>query len=82
MEQDDEDTPFEEFEAAQAGAVAHLETMSAIARDVAQDAMGSGSPTDDARNHAARLSQVAERCDALAVLLSLLELPPDADWPG
>lgn len=82
-EQDDFDTPFEEFEAAQAGAAAHLETMSSIARDVAEDALAQTGPTaEQARDHAARLSQVAEQCEALGLLIALLALPPDADWPA
>jgi hypothetical protein len=83
MELDDFDTPFEAFEAAQGGAVAHLETMSAVAREVAEDALAlSGPGAEQARIHAARLSQVAEKCDALGVLIALLDLPRDADWPG
>ena len=82
-ELDDEDTPFEAFQAAQAGAVAHLETMSEVARETAQDALMASEPmTNEARHHAARLSQVGEQCDALGLLISLLDLPPDADWPG
>ena len=75
-ELDDFDTPFEAFEAAQAGAVAHLETMSSVAREVADDALAlSGPAANQARNHAARLSQVAEKCDALGLLIGAARPP-------
>ena len=35
--------------------------------------------TRGARSDAARLSQVAEQCDALGVLMSLLDLPAPED---
>jgi hypothetical protein len=71
------DAAFEEFGAAQAGAVSHLETMSQSARDAAEVVLMASEPTtDEARSHAARLSQVAEQCDALGLLISVLDLPP------
>jgi hypothetical protein len=80
MDPDDFDTPFECFEAAQGGAVAHLETMSQAAREAAEGVLMTSKPmTGEARNHAARLSQVAEQCDALGLLISLLDLPPAED---
>ena len=74
---DDFDTPFEAFEAAQGGAVAHLETMSEAAREAAEGVLMTSEPmTGQARSDAARLSQVAEQCDALGLLITLLDLPP------
>jgi hypothetical protein len=80
MTTQDFDVAFETFETAQAGAVAHLETMSEAAREAAQDVLMASEPmTADLKNHAARLSQVAEQCDALAVLIGMLDLPPAED---
>ncbi len=85
MTSQDFDASLEVFEAAQAGAVAHLETMSQAARDAAHDALASSEPmidveiSVDERNHAARLSQVAEQCDALGVLIGMLDVPPAED---
>ena len=68
--------PIERFQAAQAGAVAHLETMAEAAREGAEVALiGSKHTSGGARGDAARLSQVAEQCDALGVLISMLDLP-------
>ncbi len=75
----DFETPFEAFEAAQGGAVAHLETMSEASREAAEDVMASDPLTGEARSHVARLSQVAEQCDALSVLIGMLDLPPAED---
>ncbi len=79
MEEDE--FPVERFQAAQAGAVAHLETMAEAAREAAQLVLiGSEPTTMGARSDAARLSQVAEQCDALGVLISMLDLPaPEGD---
>ena len=79
-ELDDFDSPFEAFDAAQAGAVAHLETMGQTARDAAEDVLlGTAPITGEMRAHAQRLTQAAEQCDALGVLISLLDLPPAED---
>jgi hypothetical protein len=75
----DADSPFEEFEFAQGGAFAHLETMAQAARDSAQDVLTSAVVDDASRGHAQRLNQVADQCDALGVLISFLDLPPAAD---
>ena len=79
MEEDE--FPVETFQAAQAGAVAHLETMAEAAREAAEVVLiGSEPTTRGARSDAARLSQVAEQCDALGVLISMLDLPaPEGD---
>ena len=73
---DDDEFPVETFQAAQAGAMAHLETMAEAAREAAQLVlMGSEPMPTGARSDAARLSQVAEQCDALGVLIGMLDLP-------
>ena len=68
----DLETPMEEFQFAQGGATAHLETMAQAARDAAEDALA-----HDERELAQRLSQVAEQADAIRVLIELLDLPPE-----
>ena len=74
MEEDE--FPVETFQAAQAGAVAHLETMAEAAREAAETVLiGSPPVSEGTRSDAARLSQVAEQCDALGVLISMLDLP-------
>lgn len=79
-ELDDFDTPFEAFQFAQAGAVAHLETMAQAARDAAEDVLLGAAPiAGEMRAHAQRLAQAAEQCDALGVLVSMLDLPPAED---
>jgi len=71
--------PFEEFGFARGGAVAHLETMAQAARDAAEDVLAGSPLTGAMRSHAQRLIEVAEGCDALRVLVSLLDLPPAED---
>ncbi|MGH2594712.1 MAG: hypothetical protein ACRDH7_01970 [Actinomycetota bacterium] len=71
-ESEGSDMPFEEFEFAQAGACAHVETMAQAARDAAEDALA-----HDERAHAQRLSQVAEQADAIRVLIEMLDMPPE-----
>ena len=77
----DDEFPVERFQDAQAGAVAHLETMAEAAREAAEMVLiGSEPVSRGARSDAARLSQVAEQCDALGVLISMLDLPaPEGD---
>ena len=77
----EDEFPVETFAAAQAGATAHLETMAEAAREAAQLVlMGSEPMTRGARSDAARLSQVAEQCDALGALIGMLDLPaPEGD---
>jgi hypothetical protein len=72
MGPEDLDSPFEEFLAAQGGAVAHLETMSQVVREAAEDILATDAT--GARSQAARLSQIAEQCDALGFLIAILEL--------
>jgi hypothetical protein len=81
MSMGEDEFPVETFQAAQAGAVAHLETMAEAAREASQMVlMGSEPMTRGARSDAARLTQVAEQCDALVVLISFLDLPaPEGD---
>jgi hypothetical protein len=80
VDPEDLDAAFDEFDAAQGGAVAHLETMSASAREAAEMVLMATEPvTGSARADAARLSQVAEQCDALGLLVSLLDLPRPLD---
>jgi hypothetical protein len=70
--------PFEEFQFAQSGAMAHLVTMAQAARDAAEDVLAaSPPPTGEARLHAQRLNSIADACDALRVLVELADLPPD-----
>jgi hypothetical protein len=80
-EMEDDEFPVETFQAAQAGAVAHLETMSEAAREAAQLVLMASDPMSrGARSDAARLSHVAEQCDALGVLIGMLDLPaPEGD---
>ena len=79
-ELDESDVPFEEFEFAQTGASAHLETMAQAARDASQSVLNTSEPmTGETRVFAARLDQVAEQCDAIGVLISHLDLPPSED---
>jgi hypothetical protein len=74
--------PFEEFGFAQGGAVAHLETMAQAARDAAEDVLvASAPPTAGQRAHAQRLTRAADACEALRVLVELIDLPPSEDAP-
>lgn len=75
MELDDLDSPSDAFSAAQAGAVAHLETMSQAAREAMDDVMASDPLTSEARSRGNRLSEVADLCDAFGVQISRLDLP-------
>lgn len=77
-----EDESLEEFRFAQGGAVAHLETMAQAARDAAEDIMaGAAPPSNESRAHAQHLTQTAEACDALRILVELVDLPPSEDAP-
>ena len=77
----EDEFPVERFQAAQAGALAHLEAMAEAAREAAEVVLiGSEPMSRGARTDAARLSRVAEQCDALWVLISMLDLPaPEGD---
>jgi hypothetical protein len=75
MEPGDLDSPFDAFSAAQAGAVAHLETMSQATREVMEDVMASDPLTSEARSRGNRLSEVADLCDAFGLQVARLDIP-------
>lgn len=76
----DADEALEEFRSAQGGAVAHLETMAQAARDAAELALFEAEPmTVGMRARSAALTQLADRCDALRVLVELLDLPANEE---
>ena len=63
----------EEFSFAQAGAVAHLETMAQVARDAAEDATSRSDPAS-----AELLMKLAEEVEAYQRPVSAMSLPANA----